>query len=61
MGLVQSEESRSTPISAGGYAYNHSDERDREDFAEFTSDELVELEEEYGYDFSAHPAMNPRD
>lgn len=57
MDFKEPTESRSLPISAGGYFYNHSDEQDRADFADFTSDELVELEEEQGFDFSEHPAM----
>jgi len=58
--MVRSEESRSTPISEGGWFYNHDNEQDRNDFSGFTAAELIELEEE-GFDFSGHPAMNHRD
>lgn len=57
MNFKEPTESRSTPISMGGWVYNHQNEQDRTDFAGFTSDELVELENEQGFDFSQHPAM----
>jgi len=59
--MVRSEESHSTPISKGGHTYRHNDEQDRNDFASFTTSELIELEEAEGFDFSEHPAMNHRD
>lgn len=54
---VRSEEGRSAPISAGGYVYQHDDEQDRADFAEFTAGELLQLQDDRSLDFSAHPAL----
>ena len=57
--MVRSPESASTPISAGGYTYQPTDAQDVADFANHTAAELATLAAEQGYDFSAHPAVDP--
>lgn len=58
---ARSWESASTPISAGGWKYNHDDPQDRTDFAGYTAEQLRELERGgpgADYDFSDHPAIS---
>lgn len=57
--MIRSQESASTPISAGGWKYNPEGPQDVEDFANFTAAQLRELEREQSYDFSLHPASEP--
>lgn len=53
--MVRSQESASTPISAGGWKYHHDDEQDRADFAGYSSSELANIEANGGCDFTDHP------
>jgi hypothetical protein len=58
---TRSQESASTPISMGGWKYQHDNPQDRIDFEQFGADELEALERNDGYDFSRHPAIDPGD
>lgn len=63
--MATSIESSSTPISRGGWRYQHDDEQDRADFAGWTRAELeaanARQPEGQEMDFSDHPAMQATD